>query len=283
MLTVLEAINLSTDYLNKKGIESSRLNAEMLLANILKCKRIDLYLSFDRPLNENEVTAYREFIRRRSGFEPLQYITGNVEFYGLKFNLNPKVLIPRQETEILVGTVINKFSDRENIKILDIGTGSGNIAISLAHSINNVKVFAIDSSEEALDVARNNAELNGVSDKIIFLNIDIKKNFELDEKFDCIVSNPPYISLNDYNLLSPELKNYEPSNALTDGGDGLSFFKTIIKSACYFLLENSSIYFEIAQGQYEDVKKILESSGFKNVGIVNDYQNIERVIYGELS
>lgn len=131
MLTVLESINLSTEYLKNKGIESPRNNAELLLAKILNCKRLELYLSFDRPLVENEVTQYREYIKRRSSFEPLQYIIGSVEFYGLEFKVNRSVLIPRQETEILVETIINKFQNQIGLKILDVGTGSGIIAICL--------------------------------------------------------------------------------------------------------------------------------------------------------
>jgi release factor glutamine methyltransferase len=283
MLTVLEAINLSTDYLNKKGIESPRLNAEMLLADVLRCKRLDLYLAFDRPLMQNEVDSYRKSIKRRSEFEPLQYITGKVEFYGLEFKVNPCVLIPRQETEILVEAVINKVGNKDHIRILDVGTGSGNIAISIAHNLPKAKIFAIDNNDEALKVAAQNAELNSVVNKIKFLNLDIKEGFRLDEKVDCIVSNPPYISIDDYNLLSPELKDYEPSNALTDKGEGLSFYKLIANISHSLLSKNGMIFFEMAQGQYEDVKIILKDNGFNNIDIVNDFQNIERVIYGELN
>ena len=132
MLTVLEAINLSTEYLTKKDIESPKLNAELLLAHILNCKRLDLYLSYDRPLDENETNKYRDFIKRRGKCEPLQYIIGSVEFYGLEFKVNPSVLIPRQETEILIETILETVSKENDLRILDIGTGSGIIAICLA-------------------------------------------------------------------------------------------------------------------------------------------------------
>ncbi|HEY6436691.1 MAG TPA: HemK/PrmC family methyltransferase, partial [Ignavibacteriaceae bacterium] len=132
MITVIESIKLSTDFLAGKGIESPRTNAELLLADIINCKRLDLYLLFDRPLSEVELQHYREYIKRRSSFEPLQYILGKVEFYGLELNVNKSVLIPRPETEILIENIINQFSNEKNLKILDIGCGSGNISIALA-------------------------------------------------------------------------------------------------------------------------------------------------------
>lgn len=283
MLTVLEAIKRSTDYLNKKGIESARLNSEILLANILNCKRLDLYLSFDRPLTEQEVKSYREFISRRGKHEPLQYITREVEFYGLRFKLTPNVLIPRPETELLVETVINKLKDKKDVKILDVGTGSGNIAIALAQNLVEAKIFSIDASEEVLKTAKENAALNQVSDRINFLNIDIKSDFELSEKFTCVISNPPYVSLDDYNLLEPELKVYEPRTSLTDNSNGLTFFGAITEKSLNLLEPKGMIFFEMAEGQYEDVRKILLGNNFKNIQIVNDYQSIERIIYGELN
>jgi len=283
MLTVLEAIKRSTDYLQKKGIESPRLNAEILLANILRCKRLDLYLSFEQPLAGQEIDSYREFISRRGKHEPLQYITREVEFYGLKFKLTPNVLIPRPETELLIEAVINKFKNQENVKILEIGSGSGNIAVALAYNLKEAKIYSIDSSREALEIARENAELNKVNDKISFLNIDVKANFELPDKFTCIISNPPYISIKDFDLLEPELKVYEPRISLTDDGDGLTFFKAITQKSLTLLEHNGMVFFEMAKGQHESVEKILLENNFKNIQITKDYQGIERIIYGELN
>jgi release factor glutamine methyltransferase len=141
MLAVLEAINKSTEYLDGKGIESARMNAELLLADILKCKRLDLYLMYDRPLKNDELNRYREFVRRRSTFEPLQYITGTVEFYGLELNITPAVLIPRPETEFLVESVISSVNKEDKLQILDIGSGSGNISCALAVNLLVVRQF----------------------------------------------------------------------------------------------------------------------------------------------
>ena len=196
MLTVLESIKLSTEYLQKKGIESPRINAELLLANILNCKRLDLYLKFDQPLKEGEINLYREFISRRGKFEPLQYITGTVEFFGLEFKVNKSVLIPRPETEILVETIIDSAEKKENIDILDIGTGSGNIAIAVAKNLPNSKICAIDNNSEALQIAKDNAKLNSVEDRIEFMNDSILNGIiRSAKKYDIIVSNPPYVSI----------------------------------------------------------------------------------------
>ena len=280
MLTVLEAINLSTEFLGKRNIESPRINAELLLAHTLSCKRLDLYLSYDRPLNEDEVNIYREFIRRRSKYEPLQYIIGKVEFFGLEFIVNPSVLIPRQETEILVETIINSFKKEDNLKILDIGVGSGNISVSVAKHLHNSKITATDISEQALTTAKNNAEMNSVSEKINFINHNILKD-DLNEEFDIIVSNPPYISEKEFPELKDELKVYEPKSALTDFSDGLNYFKVISSKAKSLLKNNGKIFFEVGQGQSEDVEKILRENNFKEILIVKDYLKIDRVISGE--
>jgi release factor glutamine methyltransferase len=284
MPTVLELINLSTDYLKNKGIDSPKLNAELLLAKVLNCKRLDLYLAFDRPLVENELTVYRDYIKRRSKNEPLQYIVGSVEFYGLEFIVNSSVLIPRQETEILVETVKNENKDRENLKILDVGTGSGIIAVCLAKLLAGSNVLAIDSSEEALAVAKENASVNEVAGRVTFLHQDINTDdLNIGNDFDIVVSNPPYISNSEYHNLQPELRLYEPKIALTDESDGLSFYKAITRKASKLLSNNGKIYFEVGQGQYSFVEEILKSENFGNIKNYKDYLNIERVVYGELN
>jgi release factor glutamine methyltransferase len=280
MLTVLEAINLSTEYLSKKEIESPKINAELLLAHTLKCKRLDLYLSFDRPLNEDEVNIYRDFIRRRSKAEPLQYIIGEVEFFGLKFKVKPSVLIPRPETEILIETIINSVSKEEKLKVMDIGTGSGNIAICLAKYLPQGSVLSIDINPQALKTAEENAAINSVSDKIIFLLHNIESDELQDNDFDIVVSNPPYISLSDFPLLKPELKVYEPKSALTDFDDGLKFFKIISPKAKNLLKPGGKLFFELGAGQSEKVSSILKENNFKDIHIKKDYQQIDRVISG---
>jgi release factor glutamine methyltransferase len=283
MLTVLEAINLSSEYLKKKGIESPRFNAEMLLAHILNSKRLNLYLAFDKPLKEEELSKYRELLKRRSCFEPLQYILGSVEFFGLKFKVNSSALIPRPETEILVETII-EFNGNNPAEILDIGTGSGNIAISLAKNLPQLNVTAVDISKDAINLADENIKLNGVRNvRLIQYDILSPDKDIFKEKFDIIVSNPPYISSEEFPELAPELKVYEPEDALTDFSDGLKFYREISRNAKYLLKPEGKIFFEMGKGLHENIKEILEKNGFKKIQIKKDLQNIERVIFGELN
>ncbi|WP_290664597.1 peptide chain release factor N(5)-glutamine methyltransferase [Ignavibacterium sp.] len=283
MITVLEALNLSTDYLSKKNIESARLNAELMLAHILKCKRLELYLMFDRPLDDDELQQYRTFLARRAQREPLQYILGEVEFFNVKLKVNRNVLIPRPETELLVEKIIDDFKNKQSFRFLDIGVGSGNISIALLKNINQAEAFALDISEEALSLAKENSELNEVQERINLIKFDIlKDNIETLGKFDLIISNPPYVSAKDYETLEPELKVYEPKIALTDLYNGFTFYKKIIELSLFLLNDNGKIYFEAGKDQSEEIKNMMAEKGFVNIGSIKDYQGIERIIYGEL-
>jgi release factor glutamine methyltransferase len=281
MITVLESINLSSEYLKNKGIESPRINAELLLAHILNCKRLNLYLSFEKPLTEEELQKYRELLRRRSKFEPLQYIIGKVEFYGIDFKVNPSVLIPRQETEILVETIIGQYDKHDTLRILDIGTGSGNIAISLAKNLDSSVITALDISEDALNIAYENALLNSVNDRTEFIRFDfLKEEFKRNE-FDVVVSNPPYIALEEFETLSPELKEYEPKVALTDYNSGFLFYEIISDKSNHLLKPGGKLFFEVGKGQASKVTEIMTKNNFQNINVTKDYLNIERVISGE--
>ncbi|MEI7812906.1 MAG: peptide chain release factor N(5)-glutamine methyltransferase [Ignavibacteria bacterium] len=281
MVTVLESIKLSTSYFEKKGIESPRVNAEILLAHVLKCKRLDLYMAFDKPLKEKELATYRETIKRRATFEPLQYIVGSVEFYGLPFQVDRSVLIPRPETEILVESIINAFPKDNCFNILDIGTGTGNIPISLAKYLPQSHFTSIDISRDALKLAKQNAADNSVSDRIVFLHKDIlSTETEFENKFDIIVSNPPYVPVNEYPTLQAEIIRFEPREAVTDENDGLTFYKSISGKAELLLNENGYLFFEVGKGQAGCVYEIMEADNYKNIKIIKDYLNIERVICG---
>lgn len=281
MITVLEAIKLSTEYLEKKQVESPRTNAEILLADILHCKRLDLYLSFDKPLSENELNLYRESIKQRAMRIPLQYILGYVEFFGLKINVNQNVLIPRPETELLVEKIINDFKSIKNLRILDIGSGSGNISLSLAKNLENSFVTGIDISDKAIEVAIDNAIKNSVAN-VEFKLLDIMTEEIFNQgKFDLIVSNPPYVSKNDYQTLEPELKVHEPRVALTDNADGLTFYNRIITIAKNILKQQGYLYFEIGKDQHEIIYGLMNQQNFNNIKIQKDYSGIERMIYGQ--
>lgn len=282
MITVLEAIKLSTEYFQKKQIESPRANAEILLAEILQCKRLDLYLSFDKPLSEIELNLYREYIKKRAMHIPLQYIIGSVEFYNMKFIVNENVLIPRPETELLVEQIINDFKDKSRLKILDIGSGSGNISLSLAKNLKEAFVTGIDISENAINLAKENAELNKINN-VEFKLFDVMSEeiFQLD-KFDLIVSNPPYVSEPDFYNLEPELKVHEPRIALTDNADGLSFYNRITSIAKNILEKPGYLYFEIGKDQQKTITDKMRKENFTDIKIYKDYAGIDRIICGEL-
>ncbi|MCK9425640.1 MAG: peptide chain release factor N(5)-glutamine methyltransferase [Ignavibacteriaceae bacterium] len=282
MHTILELLNLTTNFFEQKGIDSARLNAELLLAEILKCKRLDLYLAFDKPVKEEEVDNYRGFVKRRGNREPLQYILGYVEFYGLTFSVNKDVLIPRQETEILVETILNSTDKETQLNILDIGTGSGIIAVTLAKHLPNVKIFAVDKSSEALTVTKQNAETHNVSQRITYLQNDVLiSSLPIDGKLDIIVSNPPYVSQLEFHSLQKEIIAHEPDFAVTDFSDGLTFYRKIIESSKKYLNENGKIFFELGAGQSAQVKSLFELHNFSSIEIRKDYSNIDRVIKGE--
>jgi release factor glutamine methyltransferase len=279
MLNVISALELSSEFLYKKGVESPRLNAELLLAEILGCSRLELYLKFDQPLKDQEVSKYREFIKRRGEREPYQYIVGNTEFYGMKLKISPDVLIPRSETELLIERVIQFTENLEDINILDIGTGSGNIALGLRCNIKSGIIDSIDISERALSIARENSEKYNNSNAVNFYLSSIE-SFVTDKKYDAVVSNPPYISLQDYSSLEPELLKYEPRAALTDEADGFKYYSIIASKAGALLKKGGRLFFEMGFGQSERIGRIMKDNGFTDLVIKKDYQNIDRVIDG---
>jgi len=279
---IIDLINWGDHYFSEKGVPESRLNIELMLCHILQCKRMQLYLNFDKPLIQAELDTLRLFVKRRISREPLQYILGETEFMGLTFTVNNSVLIPRQETEILVEEVIgiSKLLKHDTVKILEIGSGSGNIAISLAKFINNAQITAIDKDEAALKTSVLNAENNGVTEKIRFLQLDIFNNaLPVGEKFDIIVSNPPYIALKEYDALQNELF-FEPKHALTDFADGFSFYKRIAELGKLYLSLPGYQAVEAAYNQSGNVKLIFSDNGYTDIKLIKDYSNHDRVITG---
>lgn len=282
MITVLEAINLSTEYLKKKGVESARLNAELMLAHILNCKRLNLYLMFDRPLNDAEVNTYRDFLARRGKREPLQYVLGKTEFYNVILKTDSRALIPRPETELLVETILNFYKDKEELNFLDIGVGSGCITVALLKNLKEAKATAIDISENALNLTKENLKLNNIENQITLLKFNaLEDDYSKLGKFDFVVSNPPYISKTEYENLQPELKNFEPIIALTDNEDGAKFYKIIIENSHHLLNPKGRLFFELNPSVSKKVEELLVANNFISINLIKDFNNHFRIIYGE--
>ena len=292
--TVLKIIQWTTEYLKGKGIDNPRLDSEVLLAHLLKLDRVGLYLNFDRPLSKDELSSFREIVKRRGSREPLQYITGHQEFWSLDFKVTPDALIPRPETEILVEEALkvvsgqwSVVSENRPLIILDLCTGSGCIAISIAHELKEAIVYAVDVSEAALKVARENAEKNGVQDKVTFLKGDLYGALEnrpptTDHRpllFDLIVSNPPYIKNIDIPNIQPEVRDYEPRMAVDGGTEGLDFYKRIVADAPNHLSPHGWLMVEVGEGQADAVSKMMADTGaFEGISTVKDLAGIERVV-----
>lgn len=272
-------LSKSIQYLKKYNVENARLDAEYIFAHVLGVKRASLILNFDMEISEENKNLIRKYIVRRGKYrEPLQYILKEWEFYGRTFKVAEGVLIPRPDTEILAEQCIILMKDFENPKILDIGTGSGAISVTLAKELPNSEVLGLDISDEALKIAVENRELNGASN-LKFLKSDVFQHVK-EKNYDLIVSNPPYIPVKEYNELMPEVKQYEPRMALTDGGDGYYFYRKISEESMKYLKNGGYLAFEVGYNQGETVSQLMEKNGFRIEGRIADYAGIERVIIG---
>jgi len=284
-MTVLEILNWSTNHLKNHQIENDRLNAELLLARSLNLSREGLYRNLHSQLKEGEKETLERMIQRRISGEPLQYILEHQEFWSIDFKVDPRVSIPRPETELLVEQILLILSGnslRGIPSVLEIGTGSGAIAIALAKEVKNIFLVATDISRDALVLAKENAESAGVRHRIEFVNGDLFGPICLSkgrEPFDIILSNPPYIVGPEIRSLAKEVRDYEPTIALDGGKDGLEFYRRIISGAPFYLREGGWLLLEMGQGQSEKVAEQIERRGtFLKPQILPDLSGIERVV-----
>lgn len=282
-MTVLEALNWGTHYLRDHQIQNPRLQAELLLACSMNLKREGLYLCFHQPMGKEEEEKFKGLILRRASREPLQYLLGYQEFWSIPFKVDSRVLIPRPETEHLVEegiSILSKNPSERSPVVLELGTGCGAIAISLARELKNLTMIATDLSKEAIEVAKENARDSGVMDRILFLVGDLFEPFSpFKRPFDLILSNPPYIKNSEIDRLAREIKDYEPLMALKGGEDGLHFYRRIISEAPHYLKEGGWLLLEMGEGQGERVSELFESTGkFKSPTLLKDLAGIERVI-----
>lgn len=284
--TIKEILAVTSKYLESKGIDSPRLNAELLLGHLLHHSRLELYLHFDQPLNEDEIEGYRGLVRRRVQREPLQYIRGVQEFWSLDFRVSPGVLIPRPETELLVEESLKLYKggalgSGDSPRILDLCTGSGVLAVCLAKEIPGAKVHGSDISKGALEIARQNAARHGVSDRISFFSGGLFQPFlnKQEASFGLILSNPPYVPTEEMKGLQPEIRDHEPRCALDGGPDGMRYIREILRQAPAFLASRGWLLVELDPRQVEEAMGLAEEAGlYDEVSACEDYGRLKRVL-----
>jgi release factor glutamine methyltransferase len=279
-MTVIEVIQRSTDFLAKKGVDSPRLQVELLLAHRLAIPRLNLYLQFDRVLTDPELSDLRETVRRRSQREPLQHIIGSTGFFGLELKTDARALIPRPETERLVECALAYLAERDedSALALDFGTGTGCIAIALATQRAGLMVHAVDCSAAALELARENALRHGVLDRMELLLGDQLGAVPGDRRFHLIISNPPYIATAEIAQLTPEVKDHDPRIALDGGSDGLAVYRHLAAHGPAYLADSGRLFLELGDDQGRAVTELLTAHNWIVECIENDYSGRARVL-----
>ncbi|MBW2060007.1 MAG: peptide chain release factor N(5)-glutamine methyltransferase [Deltaproteobacteria bacterium] len=284
--TVLRLIQWTTSYLTGKGVKRARFDAEVLLADLLELSRVKLYLNYDRPLNQPELKAFRERVRRRADFEPVAYITGHKEFYSLELKVDRGVLIPRPETELLVDETLkaaqNQLSDHEaeigSLHIVDLGTGCGAIALALASRLSQARIWAIDLSEKAVEIARANAKRHGLESRITFLQGDLLEPLrDRTDYFHLIAANLPYVPRIAFDDMAPDVKDFEPRLALNGGEDGLDLITKAVAQARALLRLQGALLLEIWHTHAPAVREMGRTCGYNQVRICKDLAGRDRV------
>lgn len=282
--TVRRILDWTTDHLTKHGSDSPRLDTEVLLAHARKCERIRLYTNYDDVVSEAERKLMRQLVQRRAKSEPVAYLVGKREFFGLDFYVDNNVLIPRPDTESLVMELVDEAQKRSSSSILDLCTGSGCIAIAAAANCSNAQFLASDISETALEIARKNAESNALSQKIQFLQSDCFESIPVGSAFDFIVSNPPYIPDSEIESLEADVSQHEPRLALAGGADGLDYYRRIVQEAHQYLKEEGVLMLEFSPEQESSLKSLFEESEkYTDVRVKADLAGRARVIIGKKS
>jgi release factor glutamine methyltransferase len=275
ILSVLEVLKKTSEFFASKGIESARLNAELLISHVLAMGRMELYLRFDRPVSDDELAALRELVRRRGKREPLQYVLGFAEFHGLRLKADRRALIPRPETEYLVETVLARCTTAPS-RIVDLGTGTGAIALALAKAFPEASVTAVDASPEALSLAIENAATHGLAERVSFLESDWLVGLA-GMTFDLIVSNPPYLSEGEVAATAPEVREHEPMRALASGVDGFADVARIITGAAGALAPGGLLALETGIGHHARASAAARNAGFSRTESVADLTGRDRI------
>jgi release factor glutamine methyltransferase len=278
---VIDLIKWGEQYFSENDFDNPRKEIEILLQDILECSRVDLYLRFEEPLAKTQLVKLRDWVQRRKSREPIQYITGKAGFYNLILDVTPDVLIPRPESERLVELLLSTVDRDEKISILDIGTGSGCLALALGKELPNANITGIDNSAKAIEIAKINAETLKIKN-VKFLLMDIFEE-RIDEKYDILISNPPYIPQQEIESLMQDVKEFEPLSALTDYADGLTFYHKISEISPTIVNPNSWLYLEVGLGKHpKTAMKLFSNEKFKNVELIKDYNGDDRVLKAKI-
>jgi len=276
-MKITKAINQAADILSVAAIQEPRREAISLLELAVGRDRTFIFAHPDHDLTESEQDAFSALVGRRASREPLQYIRGHQEFYGLDFIVTPDVLIPRPETEILVENAIKDLRSKSDASFCEVGVGSGCISVSILHELPSATAVGIDVSEKALEITRKNAEKHRVSNRLTLLRSDVFEALT-EQRFDMIVSNPPYVPRSDFETLQPEVRDFEPHVALTDGSDGLSIIEMIISGAPQRLRPGGSLLMEIGFAQSEAVRGLFDMQVWEHIEFLDDLQSIPRIV-----
>lgn len=281
--TIGKLVTSGSDYLKSKDLEEPRLSAEILLAHVLSCSRLQLYTRWTDAVADEPRTRFREFVRRASAGEPPAYLVGHKEFFSMDFEVTPDVLIPRPETELLVERVIayTKEHPRDSWQMFEPGTGSGNIGAAIIKAVPAAQLVASDITEEAIAVARRNFEKHGLSDRVKVALVDwmlLPAELTPPGGFDLIVGNPPYVGTTQKDMVNPNVLENEPSVALFGGADGLDFYRRTIKEALPLLKPDGTLFCEVGWGDSDKVIDIFQQAGWKNLGRWKDFAGIERTL-----
>jgi release factor glutamine methyltransferase len=275
VIALVEVLQKSAALFKQKGVDSPRLDAELIVGHVLGLDRVTLYLQHDRPLGEAELDRIRELVRRRGRREPLAYVLGHREFWSLDLLVREGVLVPRPDTETLVEAALGLLPEGERLYVADVGTGSGAVALAIAKERPEVRVFATDVAGEALHLAKENATRHELTDRVAVLKGSLLDAIPADRPIDLVVSNPPYIPTGDLDDLMPEVRDFEPRLALDGGADGLDVIRALIAAATR---ARRGIAIEVGKGQAPAVAALLTGAGFRDVATRKDLAGIERVV-----
>lgn len=281
--TILKLLKWTTQFFTKKNLPSPRLDAELLLSHALGLERIMLYAHFDQPLEGNELDFFRSLVKRRCAHEPIAYLTGSKGFWHIELKTDQRALIPRPDTETLVELALKHIPEdhSDTVRMMDVGTGTGAVALAMAHDCDHLHVLATDVSKDALTLAAENAKALKLEARVRFVQSDLFASIpEGWDQLDLIVSNPPYIGTRERGDIEPNVLHFEPEEALFSGEDGLDLIKRLVPKALLHLKPKGFLFCEIGHNQGPEVKRIFEEAGFAHVRVARDLGDRPRVVYG---